>query len=451
MVTPPAAPYRRRWWHWLIGALLSLIVLIAGLPYLIGETTWGKRLLLGLIDDPRLQIDYDRLALGWTSPLAVEKVRLANQIGEPMLDVDRIVASVPWWRLVISRPTEIDLTIDRPHIPLILKPDGTNFQLQPAGTSDGSAAARAPSSTGRAAPTLHIHIRNATVTVTEPPQPTETLIPSLSMDLHLEQTGTARTLTIDPVRVLDRAVATPAMCRSGLQFVAPVLTKAAWVNGEVSLALEQCRLNLDDPRQSQVQGQLSLHHITVGPQGPIVVAITDALSALAKQAQVTQIKIADESVVPFQLADGQVSHSGLAFGLPEVAPELVLKTSGSVSLDRQLNLLLEAPLPFALLQNSPLAQALGNQQLRIPVRGTLDDPKFSIEGDGSIASGVISELTDPEKLSALLEAMGQARQERIERREQRRQDQPDGGPAGGLRGRLGDRLRGRLERGKQEP
>ena len=45
------------------------------------------------------------------------------------------------------------------------------------------------------------------------------------------------------------------------------------------------------------------------------------------------IRLADESVVSFAVRDGRVEHRDLAFGLPDLGAEFVVRTQGTVGMD----------------------------------------------------------------------------------------------------------------------
>ena len=157
----------------------------------------------------------------------------------------------------------------------------------------------------------------------------------------------------------------------------------------------------------------------------------------------------DESVVSFEVRDGAVQHRDLAFGLPEVSPDMVIRTEGTVGMDGALDMLVHLPKMGILLGEGPLAQTLQQHALGVQVRGTLEEPQLSLEGHEEVLGDVISELglpllQDPSKLDDLLQQMQQLRQQRLQRRESEGQQRP------GLLRRWRDRRRPRDD-GAGEP
>jgi hypothetical protein len=71
-----------------------------------------------------------------------------------------------------------------------------------------------------------------------------------------------------------------------------------------------------------------------------------------------------------------VYHENLAFGLPDVRDDVVIRTSGWVGLDQSLDLEMEVPLPVDLLRQGPVLSALSKQTLTLKVGGTLQAPKL---------------------------------------------------------------------------
>ena len=79
------------------------------------------------------------------------------------------------------------------------------------------------------------------------------------------------------------------------------------------------------------------------------------------------------SVVAFRMKDRRVYHDGLEL----VFPALTVRTSGSVGLDRTMDLTAEMPVPPRWLGNNAAAiRAVASQTIRLPLRGTLERPEL---------------------------------------------------------------------------
>jgi hypothetical protein len=187
--------------------------------------------------------------------------------------------------------------------------------------------------------------------------------------LHLEPSlrlsPLPQEVTAAPGKIIDRARLTPAVCASALGYALPVLADVAEVQGELSLEADRLRLPLSDPSQAAAAGRFIIHEARVGP-GPLVRELTVLLRGPST------LTLAQNNVVPFQVANGRVHHSNLELHFPE----LTVRTSGSVGLDGTLSLVAEMQVPPKWLPSGELGQALGRQTIRLPIGGTLSRPQL---------------------------------------------------------------------------
>src|SRR5690606_34211871 len=123
-----------------------------------------------------------------------------------------------------------------------------------------------------------------------------------------------------------------------------------------------------------------IHSVEAGAKNPLVVELVGFAGTLLKRDVPTKIRIADESVVDFKLEEERVYHGRLEFGLPEVSSELLVQTEGSVGLDQTLDLTADIPLPLQRFGDVPLLQRLGNQKIRLLIKGPLTEPQISLAG-----------------------------------------------------------------------
>ncbi|MHC4179914.1 MAG: translocation/assembly module TamB domain-containing protein, partial [Planctomycetota bacterium] len=173
-------------------------------------------------------------------------------------------------------------------------------------------------------------------------------------------------LTLPPGPLVQQVQITPAMCASGLKYIAPVLADVSTAQGNFSIALDGCRIPLDDPAKGELAGRLTIHSVQVG-HGPLV---RELAVLLGRAAPAT---LRRESVVPFRMVGGRVYHQGLEL----IFPDLTIRTYGSVGLDQTLALMAEMPVPPKWLGNNVLGSALRNQTIRLPIGGTLSKPKLN--------------------------------------------------------------------------
>ncbi len=172
-------------------------------------------------------------------------------------------------------------------------------------------------------------------------------------------------LTLEPGSQASQIQITPAMCASGLQYIAPILAGVTTAQGAFSIELDRCRVPVDNPERSDVAGRFIIHSIAVGP-GPLI----RELAILLEREAPAQLR--RESIVPFRLIDGRVYHENLEL----IFPDITIRTEGSVGLDRTLSIVATLPIPSKWLNNETLRSAFEGQELRIPVGGTLASPKL---------------------------------------------------------------------------
>ncbi len=175
------------------------------------------------------------------------------------------------------------------------------------------------------------------------------------MELVVEKGSAARQIRISQ-----------QMCASALQYIAPVLADVTSVEGRASLLLDVCRVPLANPAASQIQGQLVIHNIQIGP-GPLV---HELATLLLKE---PTARLRNEAVIPFTMANGRIYHEGLEL----IFPEITIRTQGYVGLDQSLALTAEMPiLPKWTAMNPRLATAMKGQTIRLPIQGTLRRPQL---------------------------------------------------------------------------
>ena len=55
------------------------------------------------------------------------------------------------------------------------------------------------------------------------------------------------------------------------------------------------------------------------------------------------VRIVEDAEVRFQVREGRMHHEGLRIGFPDIAPDLLVSSRGSVGLDHSLDIVLEVP------------------------------------------------------------------------------------------------------------
>ncbi len=191
---------------------------------------------------------------------------------------------------------------------------------------------------------------------------------TLAPTLHLDTTPGAVTLAKGVV--IDRAKLTPSATAGALGYALPAIANAGQAEGEISASIGDNRIALGDFTQSNLKGTLTIHKATVG-LSPVTAQVANLLGM-----KDTTMTLANESVVPVQVANGRVHHQNFAVRISGTT----FHTSGSVGFDDTLDLVIDVPLPKELpaLKNNPvLVKAVAGKVLKVPVRGTLAKPELN--------------------------------------------------------------------------
>jgi hypothetical protein len=164
---------------------------------------------------------------------------------------------------------------------------------------------------------------------------------------------------------VDHFLLTPASCTSALGYALPALANVLEAEGQLSLTIDSAHVPLANPSAAQIEGRFVIHSGRVAP-GPLVRELGVLLRVPSGAS------LAHESVVPFRMASGRISHNNLELAFPD----LTVRTQGSVGIDGSLELVAEMPVPPKWLGDSKVGKGLAGQTIRLPIRGTLANPKL---------------------------------------------------------------------------
>lgn len=381
-----AAKGRRHWRRWLAIAFALALAIIALAPTLLSLGP-VRRLVLAVVPS-RVHgtISTGSASLGWLTPPQIGDLNIDSHSGEPLLSVGRIVVERPLWRLAWQPSDWGDVRVEQARLRLLLTADGKSnleevlgipIKLKRPSEGGRNDAARQTSTPAppRPAPNirrkLDLHLSDAEVAWRTPEATQEWSVAGINLALGLRPAWSTESglpeILIQRGKVLDHCQLSPGLCNDALKYVAPILSKVTRAEGEISIDLDDWRLPLGHLEQGELGGRLSLHNVDVGP-GPFVRKLAEALHVPP------DVAMARESIVRFELVNGRIEHHDLEFDLPGVH----VRTSGSVGLDRSLDLLAEVELrlPEKLLSESQLARTLAEKTLKIPIVGTLAEPRL---------------------------------------------------------------------------
>lgn len=352
------------------GAIVLLIVFVLAAPMLIGYGPVRSFLLNHLFNGKEVGVSVDSVSVGWFRPTEIENLRVKQNEGKYNIGVPRIANDVTLFQL-ISKPRQLgNLTIERPLIVIELPNEKADLVTDGPGEAPSLDQEKVQSALQR---TINVKVIDATVQVKKPGAEQPWGFEKIGFLAQLRPGRTDEegpSILIPQATLMDRQQMTQAMCDDMLKFVAPIVTGVTKVDGEISLSLSDIRVPLADRQNAVGKGQMVIHKAQLTGT-PLVQKITEFIGLGPS------VEVFSDCTINFELADKQVYHEGLDFGIGN----LRVRTRGFVGLDKSLNLIAEVPVPLNPTEEladgelpRPILSALRGKTIEIPIIGTLDKP-----------------------------------------------------------------------------
>jgi hypothetical protein len=171
------------------------------------------------------------------------------------------------------------------------------------------------------------------------------------LNLQVENSASGRVLVVEPIEVLKNSKLNLGLAGGLLQLIDPGLHGSDRdITGEMSLAFKKLRIPIGGSKDQlakrlEAEGILTLHQVATEAKnrGPIQQALLQMLADLNGKQASSVVRIAEDSEIRFQLRDGRMHHEGLRIGFPEIDPDLVVSSRGSIGMDETLDLHMELP------------------------------------------------------------------------------------------------------------
>jgi hypothetical protein len=408
-------------WIWRIA--LALVAIVALAPTIASFAPFRNWIVNAAARDVNGSVSVDSASFGWLAGQRLDGLAVRSADGEPLITIDSLGADLPLWNLVSGSSDWGTVRVEKPHAHIIVQEGGSNFAKAFAKVKQDAGEKRERAVVDRLQQaSLRVVVREAAVSWRLPSSPQNWTVEHLNLTAALEPAGRndndRAMLVIEPTKVLDECELTQDMCDGALKFIAPHLEGAPTGQGKVSLALDGGRLPLDDLKHGDLDGALSLHSVQIESRSRLV----RLLAALVQMPP--EIEVAHDAVVKFKLADGRVYHQNLDFGIRNV----LVRTAGSVGFDETLDLVAEIRLrvPGSIADHRPLLDALNGQTIRLPVSGTLKDPKIDTSALGQVGVETLISTIKTLRDGKPIEAEGLAK--RLQEIVQTNQSGPNTGP-----------------------
>ena len=210
-----------------------------------------------------------------------------------------------------------------------------------------------------------------------------------------------RTLSIEPIQVLDNAPLSESHTQQNLALIAPVLSQSTTLSGSASVWLEAIQIPLDedaasDPRLEgksdteknaepafTIHGRAEFHSLEARLKEVWIRQLTALIGQVGGMQLPNRIQVLKDSTVHFSVSREGISHDGMAFLLPEIAQELTFTSSGIVRLDETLDLLLTLKFPEIVSSGHTFLAYLGQlteTPIQFRVVGTVSEPNAAVAG-----------------------------------------------------------------------
>ena len=199
-------------------------------------------------------------------------------------------------------------------------------------------------------------------------------------------------LQIAQGQVANQVRITPEMCQSWLKYVAPLVAGATTAEGRFSVSLNTANIPIGQATDANVEGELIVHEAHLGPGAVTrdLIGIAEQVRAITKRRPFNASNRGPdrwldlpEQRVAFQMVEGRVYHRGLQMHVQDVA----IKTHGSVGIDQSLSMVAEVPIHESWVANDRYLAGLKGQVIKIPIRGSLSQPRV----DGRVLENIATQ------------------------------------------------------------
>ncbi len=203
-------------------------------------------------------------------------------------------------------------------------------------------------------------------------------------------------MTLSSGRVIDQVSITPQMCRGWLKFVAPLLADVTQAQGKFSMDLASANVPLTLPDRSRVDGKLVIHAARVGP-GPTTQQLLTVIQQIKSIARPGSGRVMDDNwiqipqqEVTYKMANRRISHDQMTM----IVGGVPVRTQGWVALNQSMSLVAEVPIQEDWVQSNRWLANLKGQTLRIPIRGTLQNPRLNQNVLQNLSSGAVQNAAE---------------------------------------------------------
>ena len=156
-------PLRRgKWLKRGLFGLLMLALVAMSMPTILCSTLLRRSVPKMVVPMLHANIEWSELSLGWLSPIVIKNVKVEDQEGHPLLEVQQISTDHPLWALIAHSNNLGTLKIVEPVLHVSLRNDGSNLEDLIAKFSDPSKPPQTPEKSA-VLPSVIVEIENARI------------------------------------------------------------------------------------------------------------------------------------------------------------------------------------------------------------------------------------------------------------------------------------------------
>ncbi len=412
--SPTQQPRRRRRWRWLAGISVGTLLFLALLPLVVSHPSVYQRMANRLVSDVAGELRINRVHIRWWKPIVAEGVRFADPQDRPVVEANKLSCDRSLLRLLTDRSSFGTIRLSSPHIYLLLDGPTSNIGEAVRPKSELEFLREGMDQLRKldlhAAGELYVD-DGQFIFQADPKMPRLDvgrfqMHASVAPDLGPEN---PRRLLLHPGILLDNTELTRELSRDLVSYVAPTLANCGWVEGSFSLHGDGGVFPLTDMNQATMKGRLVVHNVSAGP-GPIVTAIAKVLQLK------DEVRLVDDSEIEFEMANQQVHHHGLKFQIDQ----LTMETEGTVFFDQTIDIRIRIHFPETPQREGPLAKQLAGREIRLPVTGTMSEPRLdwkSAMEEHPFIDDLLDRVINPDE-TPVLDLLRGLRERRRKRKEQ---------------------------------
>ena len=385
-----------------IGRILILVtVLLLFAPTIIAKTPLRDWLINSALANEKIVASTQGASFGYFSPLEIQQLDLSGTGGAFDVKIEQIASDRSWLVMLLEKQDLGEFRFDRPSVKVVTGIKQESEDAPQVNIEEPASKPKEPQAMPRLAAEVvdgDVMIRHVT---SEDPV---FKLDDINFSIQVDNAESGSTLSVAPTTLLDNETLTPELCSQGLQLVAPMMADVVDVEGKISFRLERCVVPIGEmeeetrTQQLQIAGSVELADVTVGLNNKIMQRIVPLLDGLGRSNVPTTMTVNRSSAVEFNINNGRIEHRGLVMQMPLAGSALEIQSSGSVGMDKTLDLQLAISLPDDLLGNSALARFFTKEAALVRVTGNIDEPQIKLDTEGGWAERLQNVLSDADGL-----------------------------------------------------